>query len=305
MNSPFSIRPQRWPGLSRDGYLTLRYIETVTEPMELPDMAWHHPDVRHAVTTRDLPALLRYAQQYTGASQGRLAAAFDMTQSRVNEIVNRRRAVASLDVFERIANGLTMPDGIRMMLGLAPLGPHAAFPLAELSEVTAVYPSQAAAAKAIRTAAEQAQRVDVLAVRGLGILGLNDGLLRGPLTSSRPLPLTLRVLVLDPHCPAGTRRAQELGESPESFAAACELSRSRLAELAAHDAVTVEVHQYQTVPIWRLIHTDDTLFVGTFDVLHEGHSSPVYRLPARVDGTLYRAYCRVFEDTLNRGERVI
>jgi hypothetical protein len=79
-----------------------------------------------------------------------------------------------------------------------PHRPHAAFPLAALSEVTAIYPSQAAAAQAIRHAAAHARRVDVLAVRGLGILGLNDGLLRGPLSRERDEPLALRVLVLDP-----------------------------------------------------------------------------------------------------------
>jgi transcriptional regulator with XRE-family HTH domain len=271
----------------------------------LPDAVWHRPDVRDAATARDVAALLRFAQQHTGASQGRLADALGMAQGRVNEIMNRRRSVSTLDVFERIADGLAMPDDVRMLLGLAPRGPHAAFPLAALSEVTEIYPSQAAAAEAIRTAVAGARRVDVLAVRGLGILGLNDGLLRGPLSAERAVALRLRVFVLDPHCPAGVRRAGELGESPESFAGACVLAESRLRELAGLDGLDVEVYRYRAAPIWRIIHTDDTMFVGVFDRLREGHSSPVYRLPARVDGTLYRAYCRVVEDTLDGAQRVI
>jgi transcriptional regulator with XRE-family HTH domain len=281
------------------------YVVGVIDPVALPDPAWHRAEVRDAARARDIPALLRYAQHYTGASQGRLATAFGMAQGRVNEILNRRRAVASLDVFERIADGLAMPDDIRMLLGLAPRGPHAAFPLAALSEVTEIHPSQAAAARSIRTTASQARQVDVLAVRGLGILGLNDGLLRGPLSAQRDEPLTLRVLVLDPAGPAAARRARELGETPESFAAASALSEARLRELAEHGGVRVEAYRYRTAPIWRIIRADDTMFVGTFDALREGHSSPVYRLPARVDGTLYRAFTRVVEDTIADAERVI
>ena len=277
----------------------------MAETVPLPDAAWHRADVRDAVAARDIPALLKYAQHYTGASQVRLAGAFGMTQGRVNEIINRRRVVTTLDVFERIATGLEMPDDVRMLLGLAPQGPHAAFPLGGLGEVTAVYPSQAAAAQAIRAAALAAKRVDVLAVRGLGILGLNDGLLRGPLSANRDVPLTLRVLVLDPGCAAAERRAREIGESPESFAGAAALSESRLRDLADHSGASVEVYRYRTAPIWRIISADETMFVGTFDTLREGHSSPVYQLPGRVDGTLYRAFCRVFEDTLAAAERVI
>ena len=261
--------------------------------------------MRDAVAKRDIPALLKWAQHYTGASQGRLAIAFGLAQGRVNEIINRRRTVTTLDVFERIAVGLAMPDDVRMLLGLAPRQPHAAFPLATLSEVSAVYPSQAAAARSIREATRQAKRVDVLAVRGLGILGLNDGLLRGPLTADRDSPLRLRVLVLDPRCPAAGQRARELGESPESFAAAAILSESRLRDLAEHTGASVEVRHYRSTPIWRIIHADDTMFVGTFDTLREGHSSPVYRIPARVDGTLYRAFCRAFEEIAATSERIV
>jgi hypothetical protein len=67
----------------------------------------------------------------------------------------------------------------------------------------------------------------------------------------------------------------------------------------------VELYRYRSAPIWRIISADDTLFVGTFDTLKEGHSSPVYRLPARVDGTLYRAFGRVVQETLASPERIV
>lgn len=275
------------------------------EPISLPDAAWHRAEVRAAVAARDIAALLRYAQRYTGVSQGRLAAAIGINQGRVNEIINRRRAITALALFERIADGLGMPDDVRMLLGLAPRGPHAAFPLAAHADVTAIYPSQAAAALDIRLAASHAAHLDVLAVRGLGILGLNDGLLRGPLTLERTTPLLLRVLILDPGCAAARRRAGEIGESPASFAHATGLCEAKLRDLAEQSRVRVEVYRYRTTPIWRIIHAGDTLFLGTFDVSHEGHASPVYRLPQRVDGVLYRAFTRVFHEVMASAQRVM
>lgn len=283
----------------------MRYVSVVASTVPLPASAWHRAELRDALTARDIPALLRYAQAHTGASQGRLAAAFDMAQGRVNEIINRRRVVANLDVFERIADGLEMPDDARMLLGLAPRQAHAAFPLAALAEVTEIYPSQADAAHAIRAAAAEAHQLDIVAVRGLGILGMNDGLLRGPLTAERGRPLRLRVLILDPTCPAAEARAKQIGESPTTFASACMLALEKLRDLKALPSVQLAVHQYRQRPIWRIISTEAGMFVGTFDALREGHHSPVYRLPRRVDGTLYRAYSAVVDQLIEDSEQII
>ncbi|WP_438487469.1 hypothetical protein [Streptomyces sp. S186] len=38
----------------------------------------------------------------------------------MNEIINGRREITRLDVFERVATGLNMPDDARHLLGLAP-----------------------------------------------------------------------------------------------------------------------------------------------------------------------------------------
>lgn len=283
----------------------MRYVQSVAVTVPLPAAAWHRAEVRDAATARDIPALLRYAQAHTGASQARLGDAIGMAQGRVNEIINRRREVTTLEVFERIASGLEMPDDVRMLLGLAPRHPHAAFPLAALSEVTEIFPSQAAAAQAIRTAASDAEQLDVVAVRGLGILGMNDGLLRGPLTVERSRPLRLRVLVLDPRCPAAEARARQIGETPATFAAACMLSMEKLRDLKAIPSVQLAVYQYRQRPIWRIIHAEESMFLGTFDALREGHHSPVYRLPHRVDGTLYRAFAAVVDQLLEDGEQII
>lgn len=60
---------------------------TTTAPLDVPDWAWRRPEVRVALHDRDMGALLRSVQQYTGASQSRLAVAIGMLQGRVSEIL--------------------------------------------------------------------------------------------------------------------------------------------------------------------------------------------------------------------------
>ncbi|MBZ6472328.1 helix-turn-helix domain-containing protein [Streptomyces griseocarneus] len=85
----------------------------------MPSWAWERAEVRQALRARNVGAVFRYVQQYAGASQARIATAVGMQQARVNEIINGRREVARLDVYERIADGLCMPDDARHLLGPA------------------------------------------------------------------------------------------------------------------------------------------------------------------------------------------
>ncbi|MFH8593769.1 helix-turn-helix domain-containing protein [Streptomyces rimosus] len=158
-------------------------------PVELPDHVWEYAAVRQALRSRDVGAVFRHVQQYGGAGQARIAMAVGMTQARVNEIINGRREVVRLDVFERVADGLSLPDDARHLLGLAAGrerrvgGP--AFGLASFPEVVRVYQTQAAAAQDIREQARTASEWDVLAVRGLGLIGLKDSMLRPCLPGRR------------------------------------------------------------------------------------------------------------------------
>jgi tetratricopeptide (TPR) repeat protein len=65
-------------------------------------------------------ALFKLVRQYTGLSQTRIGTAVAIGQGRMSEIVNGARHVAATHVFERIADGLNMPDSARILLGLTP-----------------------------------------------------------------------------------------------------------------------------------------------------------------------------------------
>lgn len=280
---------------------------TLTQ-IELPTWAWERAEVRQALRARDMGAVFRYVQQYAGVSQARIAAAADMTQGRVNEIINGRREVSRLDVYERIADGLNMPDDARHLLGLAASREKrtggVAFDLAAFPEVVRVYASQASAREEIQQQARAARQLDVLAVRGLGLIGLNDSLLRSCLPREQGgHALRVRVLLLDPGSAALAQRAAEIGESVESLVGGVRLAEARLRELA--DKGDVRVYRYGMLPTWRIIRTDSTMFVGAFDAGWEGHESATYKVMETPHGPLYRGFRRMFEAIIDTAERTV
>jgi hypothetical protein len=137
--------------------------------------------------------------------------------------------------------------------------------------------------------------VDILAVRVLGLMALNDSLLRGPLTA-RHAPVEVRVLLLDPDSPSTAIRAAEIGESPESFTAGIRLSLARLAEFRNHPHVTMQTAVYDALPTWRMLVFDGTLYLSAFGVSAEGHRSGMYKLTAAGDGVLHAGFLRQFDD---------
>ena len=91
------------------------------DPITIPPSLWSRPDALTALQSRDIGHLFRLVRQYAGASQTQIAIACGMTQGKVSEYMKRGgRQVLTLEVFERIADGLAMPDEARMALGLAP-----------------------------------------------------------------------------------------------------------------------------------------------------------------------------------------
>jgi transcriptional regulator with XRE-family HTH domain len=282
-------------------------MTTALMPLSLPDPTWQHSEVRQALRARDVGALFRFVQHHSGTSQARIGTATGMNQGRVNEIINGRREVSRLDVYERIADGLSMPDDARRLLGLAPQREKrtggAAFDLAAFPEIVRVYSDQAAAAAEIQRAARSASELDVLAVRGLGLLGLRDSLLRPHLDRDGDSAPRLRVLLLDPESPAIVQRASEIGESAESLAGGVRLAEARLRELAVDGSV--EAYRYRHLPVWRIIRLDTTLYVSAFDAAWEGHESATYKVVATPHGPLYRGFRRMFDAMVDAGERVI
>jgi transcriptional regulator with XRE-family HTH domain len=88
--------------------------------IEIPDSFWRRSETIAALRDRHIGQLFALLWQYTGASQTQIGIACGMSQGRVSRIIAGKWQVDKLDVFERIADGLDMPDSARIILGLAP-----------------------------------------------------------------------------------------------------------------------------------------------------------------------------------------
>ena len=157
----------------------------------------------------------------------------------------------------------------------------------------------------IRRRAGVAEQLDVLAVRGLGIIGLNDSLLR-PVLLQRAEPLRVRMLLLDPDCAAALQRAAEIHESTATFAAGIRFSIASLEELTRTTAnLDLELRLYDRLPIWRIIRLDGLAWVSSFDARWEGHESTIYEIPQTSGGSLRAGYRRQFEDLHAHSRRIV
>ncbi|WP_067179909.1 hypothetical protein [Microtetraspora niveoalba] len=90
------------------------------EPIQIPARVWDRDESREILKNRDIPGLFNLAVKYAGASQTRISAATGIAQGRVSQHMRGQRQVTDLEVYERIAAGLSLPDHARMLLGLAP-----------------------------------------------------------------------------------------------------------------------------------------------------------------------------------------
>jgi hypothetical protein len=302
----------------------------VFDPRSVPLAFWRGDTVQTALANHDVGALFQvYLRTHPECTQTQLALLTEHDRSDISNWVRGVRSgrVGDIDVLTRIADGLQMPDEARVLAGLAPAAvlmssfraaipanrnaagsDHAPAPAAtaiDESNLGRFYRGQDEAADDIRSLAAAARSIDILAVRGLGLLGLNDSLLRAAVTAERVEPLVIRVLLIDAACPAASRRAAEIGESPESFAASVRFAEHKLKDLSTEPGIAMQAYRYASLPVWRIITVDGTTFVSTFDEDWEGHNSPVHRIEAACDGALFKGFRRMFNELATTAEQFI
>jgi transcriptional regulator with XRE-family HTH domain len=71
-----------------------------------------------ALRQRDIGHLIALLRQWAGLSQTRIATATGIAQGRLSDYANGKHAITTMTVWERIADGLNMPDPARACLGL-------------------------------------------------------------------------------------------------------------------------------------------------------------------------------------------
>lgn len=87
---------------------------------EIPGSLWQRSDMLAAIQARDVGHVFRLVRQYAGLSQTYIGSVTGLSQGKVSAIMSGSQQVTAFEVFERVADGLDMPDAARMALGLAP-----------------------------------------------------------------------------------------------------------------------------------------------------------------------------------------
>jgi hypothetical protein len=109
---------------------------TTARPIIIPDDFWSRADVHAALLNHDFRTLFDLINKKTGASQVRIGVAVQMSQTEVSEIIRGKSQVSYFVVYQRIADGLGMPDHARRTLGLAANDPPLDQPPAPRSPTT-------------------------------------------------------------------------------------------------------------------------------------------------------------------------
>lgn len=81
-----------------------------------PPGLWDRPDMAAALADRDMRTVLTIYRRWTGASQPQITAMTGVSQPTISAVLNGKRQVTSIDLFEKFAVGLDIP---RERLGLA------------------------------------------------------------------------------------------------------------------------------------------------------------------------------------------
>jgi hypothetical protein len=94
----------------------MRMARQRRELPQAPPGLWERAEMRTALSERDIGTVIRIFRKWTGASQTDISVLTGVPQPDVSDLERGIRHVTALEVFERIADGLSIP---RTLLGLA------------------------------------------------------------------------------------------------------------------------------------------------------------------------------------------
>lgn len=181
-----------------------------------------------------------------------------------------------------------------VVLGPSIIGPIQFYRAVRQYGIVALHPNQAACAELLRHLLESASRVDILNIRGLGLLALTDSVMRSTLARRRT-QLSVRILTMSPTSAFVKVRATEVGDEPESLRSGIRLGKRSIDEMR-RGGVDITPRSYDRQAVWRLIVIDDRMFVSGFLPSIEGHDFPALELRHTGPKSLYSLFKRYFEE---------
>lgn len=255
-----------------------------------------------AISRRDIGAVLTIYRKWTGATQTQIAAACEVPQSHVSEIQNGRRQVTSLEIFERMADGIGIP---RRRLGLADrpgeeaLSVVIAPPTDVPAEIVRIYPNRGAVPGELWRSLLNSTRehLDVLVFAGLF---LPDGhadfvaLLRQKVQAG----VKIRYLLGDPESEAVALRGHEEGIA-DGLAARIRITLTYMAGL--REVPGAEIRLHSTALYNSIYRFDGQMLVNAHVYGAPAAHSPVIHL-RQTPGGLFEHYAASFDQVWSTSE---
>ncbi len=266
-------------------------------PIHMPDRVWRSGPVHTALRRRDAAEILRLVRQHADVSQNRLAGAVGILQGRLSEILNGTRTITAFEVYQRIADGLNMPDHARLTFGLAPRQPAAEnVAFLDIGEVLDIYPNRTLAEADLRATARNASDIRVHATYALHLIGSKDSVLADAITRpKRPPSTTILLSKRDSASVAVGTSADSPGEDV----------RRCLAYLVTLRRGGMAVYLHDAAPIWQLVGLDDTLYVTGVPTHPDGPEPVTYKIVRAPGGVLHPGLMRTFQDLQNGATRAV
>jgi hypothetical protein len=275
----------------------------VRSPLVLPDEFWTNDDVHTALTTQDVGALFRLVHK-RGISETRIGAATENAQSDVSDYIRGKKRAMALAVFQRVADGLAMPDHARRTFF--------GFPPGVLDLVDALYSDieritgapDVVRAYPMRGLITRNQWNDIIRgshdqlwLYGMAEMGFAiDDQVPGILTDAAAAGCEVRILLLDPTY-AGTDdididEGNPAGTLKPRITAA--LARFNAVRRSANDRINIRV--YDAPPTLSIVRGDDRMLVTPYMRFFVGSNSPTFELANRADAKTFDRYTRHFEN---------
>ena len=166
------------------------------------------------------------------------------------------------------------------------------------SEIVCIYGSQAESTEDMKKTLKNAHYLDVLAISGLGIIGLNDSALRRIVLSCGDKTIDIRLMLLNPESKYVTERASEIGNNVEAYKKGIEMGIAQAKALKESCPHNIHLYLYDKKPCWRVIRMDNNYYISVFDNKFEGRFANVYKIDGKNKGTLGRAFSRYIDSII-------
>jgi hypothetical protein len=273
-------------------------------PDYLPREVLERPDFVTACAGRDLGAILGIANKRGGAgfTVSHIARRCEMTVSQVQDYIKRGRQALSLELFERVADGLHIPGHMLGVTGRPwedDAGSSPEIQSAGGAIVAAAYAGRGSIARGQwNTIIDGAN--DHVWLYGMTEFGYaTDDDVPGILAGATARGCQVKVLLLDPEYAGAESIDADEGSPPGTLGTRIRASLTRFGRMQDACGQNFEIRIYNSHPSTSLVRGDERMIVTPYLRFYIGSNSPTFEVWSDSARKIFERYERHFDKTWN------